>query len=162
MTPVSRRWRANDAIPVARAYGLAGDNQAAIDTLRKNYSTLPQPAGDLALALAFAASGDSMNAVVYHQRVYYGFPMSAEAAQSDAALTKLRADLGDQYPPAMPNAMLGRAVKLTEAKQYSKARAELDTLVLRCWAGWKKFVSGSRGGGGLSVEGYRSGHMARK
>lgn len=114
---------------LARAYGQSGDTKATVDTLRKNYSTLPQPAGDLALALAFAAANDSANAVVYHQRVYYGFPISPEAAQSDAALTKLRADLGDQYPPAMPNAMLGRAVKLMEAKQYAKARAELESLV---------------------------------
>jgi len=128
MTPVSP-LAPRALLLMARAYGLAGDNKAAIEVLRKNYSTLPQPAGDLALALAFAASGDSMNAVVYHQRVYYGFPLSAEAAQSDAALTKLRADLGEQYPPAMPNAMLGRAVKLMEAKQYAKARTELESLV---------------------------------
>jgi soluble lytic murein transglycosylase len=114
---------------MARAYGLAGDNKAAIEVLRKNYSILPQPAGDLAMALAFAAAGDSTNAVVYHQRVYYGFPLSAEATQSDAALTKFRAELGDGYPPAMPNAMLGRAVKLMDAKQYPKARTELESLV---------------------------------
>jgi len=128
MTPVSPLVP-RAVLLTARAYGQAGDTKAAVDTLRLNYSTLPQPAGDLAMALAFAAASDSISAVVYHQRVYYGFPMSAEAAQSDAALTKLRADLGEQYPPAMPNAMLGRAVKLMEAKQYAKARAELESLV---------------------------------
>jgi soluble lytic murein transglycosylase len=128
MTPVSP-LAPRALLLVARAYDLAGDNKAAIDTLRKNYSTLPQPAGDLAMALAFAADGDSMNAVVYHQRVYYGFPLSAEATQSEAALTKFRAELGEQYPPAMPNAMLGRAIKLMDAKQYAKARTELESLV---------------------------------
>jgi soluble lytic murein transglycosylase len=127
MTPVSP-LAPRAAMLLARAYGLAGDTKGALDTLRKYYSTLPQPAGDLAMAVAFAVANDSTNAVVYHQRVYYGFPVSAEAAQSDAALTKLRADLGERYPPAMPNAMLGRAVKLMEAKQYAKARAELESL----------------------------------
>jgi len=128
MTPVSP-LAPRSVLLMARAYGLAGDNKAAIEVLRKNYSTLPQPAGDLAMALAFAADGDSMNAAVYHQRVFYGFPLSAEATQSETALTKFRADLGEQYPPAMPNAMLGRAVKLMEAKQYAKARTELESLV---------------------------------
>jgi soluble lytic murein transglycosylase len=128
MTPGSP-LAARAVLLLSRAYGLAGDTKSAVETLRKNYSTLPQPAGDLAMALALAAAGDSMNAAVYHQRVYYGFPVSAEASQSDAALPKLRAELGEQYPPAMPNAMLGRAVKLMDAKQYVKARAELESLV---------------------------------
>ncbi len=128
MMPVSP-LAARAVLLQARAYGLAGDTKGAVDTLRKNYAALPQPAGDLAMALAFAAANDSISAVVYHQRVYYGFPISAEAAQSDAALTKLRAELGEQYPPAMPNAMLGRTVKLMDAKQYAKARTELESLV---------------------------------
>ncbi len=127
MTPVSP-LAPRAVLLLARSFSLAGDTKGALDTLRKNYSTLPQPAGDLAMALAFTAAGDSTGAVIYHQRVYYGFPMSAEAAQSEAALAKLRGELGDQYPPAMPNAMLGRAVKLMEGKQYAKARAELETL----------------------------------
>jgi soluble lytic murein transglycosylase len=128
MTPVSP-LAPRAVLLMARAYGLEGDTKAAVDILRKNYSTLPQPAGDLALAMAFAAANDSISAVVYHQRVYYGFPMSAEAAQSDAELKKFRADLGEQYPPATANAMLGRAGKLMDAKQYPKARAELESLV---------------------------------
>jgi soluble lytic murein transglycosylase len=139
MTPVSP-LAPRAILLMARAYGLDGDTRSAVETLRKNYSTLPQPAGDLAMALAFAANGDALNAVVYHQRVYYGFPMSAEAAQSDAALAKLRADLGEQYPPAMPNAMLGRSVKLMEAKQYAKARTELEDLVPRVGGAEKDFA----------------------
>ena len=139
MTPVSP-LAPRSVLLMARAYGQAGDDKAALETLRKNYSTLPQPAGDLAMALAFASAGDSISAVVYHQRVYYGFPLAAEAAQSDAALTKLRAELGEQYPPAMPNAMLGRAVKLMEAKQYAKARTELESLVPQLGGAEKDFA----------------------
>jgi len=139
MTPVSP-LAPRSVLLMARAYGQAGDDKAALETLRKNYSTLPQPAGDLAMALAFASAGDSISAVVYHQRVYYGFPLAAEAVQSEAALTKLHADLGEQYPPAMPNAMLGRAVKLMEAKQYAKARTELESLVPQLGGAEKDFA----------------------
>jgi soluble lytic murein transglycosylase len=128
MTPVSP-LAPRAVLLASHAYGQAGDAKAALEILRKNYSTLPQPAGDLAMALAFAAADDSISAVVYHQRVYYGYPISPEAAQSDAELKKLRDALGEKYPPAMPNAMLGRTVKLMEAKQYAKARAELESLV---------------------------------
>jgi soluble lytic murein transglycosylase len=120
---------ARGVLLAARAYGLNGDNQAAVDVLRKNYSTLPQPQGDLALASAFAAAGDAVSAAIYDQRVYYGFPMAAEANQADADLTRLRATLGDTYPPAMPNAMLGRALKLLEAGSSLRARKELGSLI---------------------------------
>jgi len=113
---------------VARADAANGDGKAAVEILRKNYSTLPQPAADLQMAQAFAAADDPISQAVYDQRVYYGFPMSPEAAQSAAELSKLRPQLGDKYPPAMPNAMLGRAEKLMDAKQYAEARDEIETL----------------------------------
>ncbi|HML17684.1 MAG TPA: transglycosylase SLT domain-containing protein [Bryobacteraceae bacterium] len=120
---------ARSVLLAARAYGLDGDNKAAVDILRKNYATLPQPQGDLALASAFAASGDQVSAAVYDQRVYYRFPMSAEAAQADADLAKLRSELGDTYPPAMPDAMLGRALKLLDAGSSLRARKELEAII---------------------------------
>ena len=128
MTPVSP-LAPRAVLLAARAYSQNGDTNAALEILRKNYATLPQPAGDQAMAQAFAAADDSISAVVYYQRVYYGYPVTPEAAQSDAELKKLRDALGEKYPPAMPNAMLSRAVKLMEAKQYAKARTELESLV---------------------------------
>jgi soluble lytic murein transglycosylase len=128
MTPVSP-LAPRAVLLAARADVRSDDPKAALELLRKNYATLPQPAGDMAMAQAFAAADDLISAVVYHQRVYYGYPMSPEAAQSDAELKKLRDALGEKYPPAMPNAMLGRAMKLMDAKQYAKARAELESLV---------------------------------
>jgi soluble lytic murein transglycosylase len=113
----------------SRAYGLNGDTRDALEILRKNYSTLPQPQGDLATAGAFAAAGDPVSAAVYYQRVYYGYPMSAEAAQAEAESAKLQSQLGDNYPPAMPTAMLGRALKLLDAGQPERARKELESLV---------------------------------
>jgi soluble lytic murein transglycosylase len=112
----------------ARAYGQNGDTKEALDILRKYYASLPQPQGDLAMATAFAAAGDKVSAAVYYQRVYYGFPASAEAAEADSQSANLRTQLGDDYPPAMPNAMLGRALRLLDANP-ARARKELEALI---------------------------------
>jgi soluble lytic murein transglycosylase len=135
-------WKQTPASPLAaKAYllaaqaliqnstGQSGSPQTAVDLLRKNYAALPQPQGDLALAQAFAAAGDAVSAAVYDQRVYYGYPASTEATEAGANLTRLHAEMGDNYPPSMPNAMLGRALKLLESGQMQKARKELEALV---------------------------------
>ena len=120
-------WRA--ALLDARALEQAGNPQGALEVLRKYYDKLPQPQGDLAMAAALAASGDPVSAALYDQRVYYGFPASSEAAQADSESAKLRAQLGDRYPPALGSATLGRAVKLLDAGQTERARKELIALV---------------------------------
>jgi soluble lytic murein transglycosylase len=135
-------WKQTPASPLtAKAYLLAAQAaiqsgtsspngaQTAVDLLRKNYAALPQPQGDLALARAFAAAGDSISAAVYNQRVYFGYPASGEAAEAGAELTRLHTEMGDNYPPSMPNAMLGRALKLLDAGQIKEGRKELEGLV---------------------------------
>jgi peptidoglycan lytic transglycosylase len=130
-------WKQTPPSPLAaRAYVLAaqadvqnGKPKDAVDILRKNYAALPQPQGDLALTNAFDAAGDAVSAAIYAQRVYYGFPLSSEAAQADAEIAKLRANLGDSYPPALPHAMLARALKLLEGKEIPRARKELESLI---------------------------------
>jgi soluble lytic murein transglycosylase len=135
-------WMQTPASPLAaRAYILdaqalirnaaakdAGAKQA-VDLLRKNYAALPQPHGDLLLAQAFAASGDPVSAAIYNQRAYYGYPLSAEASPADAELARLRTALGANYPPALSNAMLSRALKLLDAGQIQAARKELESMV---------------------------------
>jgi soluble lytic murein transglycosylase len=130
-------WKQMPASPLGpKSYLLAaqaavqnGGAKAAVELLRKNYAVLPQPQGDLALARAFAAEGDAISAAVYNQRVYYGYPASAEAADAGTELGRLHTEMGDNYPPSMPNAMLGRALKLLEAGQVKEARKELEALV---------------------------------
>ncbi|HEY6342219.1 MAG TPA: transglycosylase SLT domain-containing protein [Bryobacteraceae bacterium] len=107
----------------------AANNEAALEILRKNYASLPQPKGDLALASAFDAVGDEAKAASYFQRVYYGFPTSAEASSAGAELTRLKTALGDGYLPPTPAAMLGRAAKLVDGGQIPQARRELEALV---------------------------------
>jgi len=102
---------------------------AALDLLRKYYSVISQPKGDLAMAAAFASSGDNVSAAIYYQRVYYGYPASAEAGLAATEIEKLQANLGEKYPPALPAAMLGRAIKLLDAGQAVRARKELEALI---------------------------------
>jgi soluble lytic murein transglycosylase len=120
-------WRA--ALLASRAGLQTGHAHEAVEMLRKYYDRLPQPQGDLAMATAFAADNDLVSAAVYDQRVYFGYPVASEAVQAEADIAKLRAQLGDRYPPAMGNVMLGRALKLLELGQAERARKELAGLV---------------------------------
>jgi soluble lytic murein transglycosylase len=120
-------WRA--ALLDARALTQSGNPQGALEILRKYYDKLPQPQGDLAMATAFASVGDLANAAVYDQRVYYGYPVSSEAAQAETDAARLRAQLGERYPPVLGSAMLGRAQKLLDAGHTERARKELIALV---------------------------------
>jgi soluble lytic murein transglycosylase len=120
---------ARSVLLAARAYLQSGGAKDAVELLRKNYAALPQPQGDLAMAAAFAGAGDPVSAAIYNQRVYYTYPTSGEAAQADAESARLRAQLGDNYPPAMPNAMLGRALKLISSGNAARGRKELETII---------------------------------
>jgi soluble lytic murein transglycosylase len=120
---------ARSAILAARAYLLNGQTKEALDLLRKYYKILSQPQGDLAMANALAAADDLVNAAVYYQHVYYGFPTQTEAAQAEAEIVKLREKLGDRYPPALPSATLGRAQKLADLGQTQRARKEFESLI---------------------------------
>ncbi len=120
---------ARSVLLASRAYLQSGGAKDAVELLRKNYAALPQPQGDLAMAAAFAGAGDAVSAAIYNQRVYYTYPISGEAAQADAESARLRAQLGDNYPPAMPNAMLGRALKLISSGNAARGRKELETII---------------------------------
>lgn len=113
----------------SQAFQLSGNPQDALGMLREHYAALAQPAGDLAMAKAFAANGDPVSAAIYAQRVYYGYPGASEATEAGTLAAALRAQLNDRYPPAMGNVMLGRAVKLLDSGEIAKARAELTELV---------------------------------
>ncbi|MGH9648611.1 MAG: tetratricopeptide repeat protein, partial [Bryobacteraceae bacterium] len=117
------------ALLAANALTQNNEAAAALEILRKYYSVISQPNGDLAMAAAFAGSGDNVSAAVYYQRVYYGFPVSAEAGLASTEIEKLKTSLDDKYPPALPTAMLGRSIKLLDAGQAVRARKELEALV---------------------------------
>ena len=131
-TPVSP-LTSRAAMLAAQAFAESKQPEKAVEILRKHYTALTQPAGDLALADAFHGAGDKVSAAVYYQRVYYGSPLSADAAKAEAGLTAARAELGANYPPAMATALLDRALarafKLLEGGQAVRARAELENLI---------------------------------
>ncbi len=116
------------ALALAEAHLASSAPQQAVAVLKAEYSRLPQPEGDLALASACEAAGELAVAASYGQRVYYGFPASKEAAQAWQILDRLREKLGVDYPPPLPGAMLARAQKWLDARDYGRARAEYQAL----------------------------------
>jgi len=117
------------ALLAAQAYVRANNPHSAVELLRKRYNRLSQPQGDAALATALAADGDAVAAAVYQQRVYYSYPLSAEAAQAESELARLKSELGPRYPPVLGTVIVGRAMKLLDASQYAKARQEFTAML---------------------------------
>lgn len=90
---------------------------------------LPQPAAAMVLAQAHAGAGDAVSAAVDYQTVYFSYPLSDEARDAGAALPGLERELGDRYPPAMPQARLQRAQMLIQGGQADKAKTELEAMI---------------------------------
>ncbi len=109
---------------------LDGDNpKQALELVKKYYDRIPQPEGDLLLARSYQGTGDLAQAAEYYQRVYYRYPVAKEATDAANALVEIKTKLGDAYPPVMPDAMLGRAEKLINAKRPADARIELTAAI---------------------------------
>jgi soluble lytic murein transglycosylase len=121
--------RGRAAMLAADAYLKLNQPQDAIAVLRDHYSEITAPQADALLADAYLAIGDKLNAAIYYQRVYFGYPQSPAGPRVLAALDRLKLDMGGEYPPAMPHAMLGRAVKLLEGGKTDLARKEFETLI---------------------------------
>ena len=115
----------------ARAEVLGNRPHDALDRLRRAYESLSQPQADQAMADALAAAGDRAAAAGYYQRVYYGFPLSAQAAEAGEALAKLRTAMGNEYSSAAPDLMLSRETKLIDGGNPRRALAELESLIPR-------------------------------
>ncbi|WP_321478064.1 transglycosylase SLT domain-containing protein [uncultured Paludibaculum sp.] len=90
---------------------------------------LPQPQSALLFAQAHAGAGDSISAAVDYQTVYFSYPLSDEARDAGAALPGLERELGERYPPAMPQARLQRAQKLIDGGQAARAKTELEAMI---------------------------------
>jgi soluble lytic murein transglycosylase len=119
------------ALLAARSLERASESRRALELLQQHYAWLPQPSGDLGLAIAFEVAGDALGAVPAYQRVYYNYPLAEEAHEAGRALDRLRLSLADRFPPAMPGVMIGRALKLLEGREYRDARREFEGLVPR-------------------------------
>jgi soluble lytic murein transglycosylase len=104
----------------------------AIQKLRDNIAAAPnaiaQPEGEYALALAYDALGDGIEAATHYQRVYFLYPATAMAADAAATLERLKQTLGASYPAARPEMMLERGDAWVKAKEYGKAHEEFAKL----------------------------------
>lgn len=117
------------ALLAARAWKENGKPAAGVEILRRYYPRLQQPAGDAQLAACYRAANDLASSAVYHQRVYYQYPLSGEAEQSATALAELRQTLGALYPPPTAPAMIERADRLAHAGEHRRARTEIEVLM---------------------------------
>ena len=105
-----------------------GDAQAGIAALRRNYKSLPQPDAALLLAQSYEAQGERVPAAALYAQVYYVHPATLAAVTASTALDRLRAQLGKDYPPPPPAQMLQRGDSWLALKNYSKAKAEYQSL----------------------------------
>ena len=131
-------WRTKAGSPLAGRAAVLGARallelnqpQAALQLLaRVPQEQLPQPQGSLVLGQANEQAGDPLSAAVHFQRVYFGYPLSDEEPDAKAALTRLEAQLGERYPPAMPQARLERAQKLLDSNQPGRAQDEFERMI---------------------------------
>jgi soluble lytic murein transglycosylase len=97
------------------------------ELLLSAYKDLPQPDGALALASAYEARGENIQAAAYYQRVYYSYPATPAAATASAALDRLKTTLGKNFPKVSAQQLVERPSRWIEARQYAKAKAELQT-----------------------------------
>lgn len=136
LTPV---WRQQPPSPfagratvlAARADRAAGRAADAITLLTRAGTSLPEPEAGLELAKAYEDAGDLPKAAAAYQRVYYGYPVSEEAAAAEPALRRLAVALGENYPAPTTATMLARAWKMLEARRWIPARHELEAIAPR-------------------------------
>ena len=116
------------AVIGAKAYLSSGNPGRAVQLILRTYKELAQPEGDALLASAYESSGDAAAAVSVYQRVWISYPASEEAKDAETALAGLRAKLGSAYTPSPTSALLTRAGKLMDARDYVRARAAYSDL----------------------------------
>ena len=107
---------------------VAQSNAEALQILQTDYKLLPQPDGDFALAMAYEAQGEKLQAALTYVKIYYSVPNTDIAAHSWDAMTRLKADLGKDFPNAPALQQLDRCRKWLDAKQYANAKQEYEAL----------------------------------
>lgn len=128
-TPVHSPFAAKSTVLQARGLAASGGAPEAVRMLLERYADLPQPDGDLALAIAYEAARDLPLAAQYYQRVYYQHPTGDPATRAAAALIALRDGMGAAYPAPAPQAMVERGHKLLAQREYARAQSEFAALV---------------------------------
>lgn len=150
-SPVSP-LRAAALMLAARIHLESGDPQRAVRLLRENSAELPMPSSLELLAQALEKSGEPVEAARTYQRIYCEFPASAEAERAATAMARLKLRLASRYPPVKPEMMFTRVDKLLAAREYERARRELQQMTetltgaardrARVWLGRARYLRG--------------------
>jgi soluble lytic murein transglycosylase len=101
----------------------------AIKLLRDRFNSLPQPEADETLAQAYEAQGERIQAAALYQRVYYTRAATPLAVDAAAAIERLKASMGKEYPPPAPQQMLKRGDEWLARKLYPKAKQEFHDML---------------------------------
>lgn len=118
-TPASPLVSRSVALQV-NSYLQNSEPQKALPLVQQHLKDLTEPQAELLLARANEAAGNSAEAAQHYQKIYMWYPLSKEAADASAALTR--------YPAPTPQQLLARGLKLVEAGDYARGRKELSAL----------------------------------
>ena len=122
-TPVSP-LRAKVTLIAVRAWLQAGQSDRALQLINDHSKELSRQQSELALAQCYDAMGRSAEAIEHYDHVWFEFPLSWEASQSEAPLERLRGKGG--AGPLLAQLILTREAKLAAAGQYGRAQHELE------------------------------------
>lgn len=129
----------------ARAHLGKGDFEEALRVLKAQGAELQQPQGDMLIAKIHEAAGNLPAAAAAYQRVFFRDALKPESGLAEQELARLQAQLGDNYPPPLPQAMLTRAARLLHAGDAARARREFEALIPKL-GGAEKDVARVRAG----------------
>lgn len=107
----------------AESYLQGGNPAGAITLVQQHMADLPASQAELLLARAYEAQNNADAAAEHYQKIYVEYPLSKEASDAQAALTR--------YPAMPPEALYARGLKLLSAGDYTRAGKELTALLPR-------------------------------
>jgi soluble lytic murein transglycosylase len=96
----------------------------ALQIINEHEKELNRQQVELARAQTYDAMGRTAEAIEHYDHVWFEFPLSWEAQQSEAPLERLRGRGGAAAPAA--ELILTRAAKLSAAGQYGRAQRDLE------------------------------------
>jgi peptidoglycan lytic transglycosylase len=124
-------WQSTPASPLvtkavllqAESFLQGGNPAGAVPLVQQHLADLTAPQAELLLARAYEAQNNADAAAQHYQKIYIEYPLSKEAADAEAALTR--------YPSIPAEALFARGVKLQTGGDYTRAGKELTALLPR-------------------------------
>ena len=106
----------------------AASNSAALATLQADYKMLPQPDGDFALARAYEAQGEKLQAALAYVKIYYVTRIPTSRRNRGRRWIVCVRSSAKIFPSAPPSQQLERCQKWLDAREFLKAREEYTVL----------------------------------